>query len=295
MIYDELVIGFGRDAVSAALAGARQGLRVALALPADAASDWVTAKVLRQAVDRLIPTGYVSMSALRREVGGLIDSQRETDRNELSRWGVDRFSGTIRLASANSIAIGDRILEGSEIVLACGTRTAQFGQTPFDSRLILAAEQLLSREELPQSTIIVGAGQSGLEHAVVLAMLGVQTTVVDEHVNMFDLCGGLMGLPLFEAQAHDIAFRLGDEVIGIEPSGRQASVRLASGRVLRSEAVLVCTGREGRTDGLDLESFGVGLDEHGRVWCDARGRTWNRQISAVGDVVGFRTNHAVPR
>lgn len=100
-----------------------------------------------------------------------------------------------------------------------------------------------------------------------------------------------MGLPLFEAQAHDIAFRLGDEVIGIEPSDRQAVVRLASGRVLKGDAALVCAGREGRTDGLDLESVGVGLDERGRVWCDARGRTWNPQITAVGDVVGFRTNH----
>lgn len=291
MIYDQLVLGNGRDAVSAALSGARTGLRVALAVPADTPSDWVSAKVLRQAVDRLIPTGYVSMSALRREVGGLIDAQRDADRNELSRWGVERFTGQARLVSADSVVIGDSILRAGAIVLACGTRTAPFGHVPFDGQIVLAAEQLLAREELPRSMIVVGAGESGLEHAVVLATLGVRTTVVDDHVNMFDLCGGLMRLPLFEAQAHDIAFRLGDEVICIEPSDRQAVVRLASGRLLKGDAVLVCTGREGRTDGLDLESVGVGLDERGRVWCDARGRTWNPQISAVGDVVGFRTNH----
>jgi len=293
MIYDQLVIGSGHDAVSAALQGARKGLRVALAVQVDSPLDWVTAKVLRKATDRLIPTGYVSMSALRREVGGLIESQRQKDRNELSRWGVDRFVGATHMTSADSISVGGTIHSGREVVLACGTRTAHFGRTPFNGRTVFSAEQLLSREDLPQSVIVVGAGQTGLEYAVVLAMLGVRATVVDEHANMFDLCGGLMGLSLFEAQAHDISFRLGDEVIGIEPQNGQATVRLASGRSMQAEAVLICVGREGRTDGLELESVGVGLDEYGRVWCDGQGRTWNPQITAIGDVVGFRASRAL--
>lgn len=290
MNYDRLILGSGQVATDAAIAAARDGRHVAIAASTDSPADWMTAKILRQAADRLIPTGYVSMSALRREAGRIIEIQRETARNELSRRCVDRYFGLVRFMSTNTISVGDQTLAGNEIILACGTRTAQFGHIPFDSQTVLSAEQLLSRPELPESIIIIGAGKYGLEHAVVLARLGVRITIIDEHVNMFDLCGGLMGLPLLEAQVHNIAFRLGDEVIGIEPSEPLACVRLASGRILKAEAILICAGREGRTDDLGLDSVGVGLDEHGRVWCDAQGRTWNPQIIATGEVIGFRAS-----
>ena len=52
--------------------------------------------------------------------------------------------------------------------------------------------------------------------------------------------------------------------------------------------VAVCVGRVGNTESLHLEAAGVGLDERGRVWCDANGGTWASHITAAGDVVGFR-------
>jgi NAD(P) transhydrogenase len=230
------------------------------------------------------------MTELRQLVEEQVQSQQTSDQAELDRLGVDILEGDIRFLDPTSIQVGADKATADTIVLATGTRSATLGQAPLDGTRILAAEDLLSLPELPKSMIVVGAGQTGLDYAVLLAKLGVNVTVVDEHSNYFQLCGGLMGVTLFAAQSLDIAFRLGEEVIGIQQSGGGTSVavRLSSGRVLTSDAALVCVGREGQTEGLDLESAGVGLDEHGRVWCDAQGRTWTPGITAIGDVVGFR-------
>ena len=295
MRYDRLVIGSVPDAVRAAIGGSTRGLRVALIRSSDAGSDHVTFRMLRQAADRLFETGSVSMTGFRRQVAREVESQLAADQAELARLGVDVCTGDIRFVDSKTVAVGTELLTGESIVLACGTKSTPLGQAPFDGQVVLAAEQLLSLDDLPRSMIVVGAGRTGLDHAIVLAMLGVEVTVVDEHSSHFDLCGGLMNAALFEAQSLDIAFRLGDEVIGVEtrPGPPRAAVRLASGRVLTADAALICVGREGRTAELDLESIGVGLDEHGRVWCDADGRTWAAHISAVGDVVGFRASSAL--
>lgn len=298
MRYDRIVIGDGNDAVRAAVTASADSPRVALV--SSSAETWtrVNSLLLRTSAERLIRSGAISVSALRTDVCRAVQAQVERDRVELARRGVEVYTGFARFMTANSLAVtrsGNDFQEpvtisGERIVLACGTEPAKLGAFPFDGRLVLSPDQILQQDTLPSSMVVVGAGRTGLDHAIVLAMLGVEVTVIDEHSNLFELCGGLIGGPLITAQSLDIALRLGEEVIGIEQHRDRAtvSVRLASGRQLTAGAVLVCVGRVGRTSGLDLELAGVGLDEHGRVWCDTNGTTWVPSISAVGDVVGFR-------
>ncbi|MBS0206752.1 MAG: FAD-dependent oxidoreductase [Planctomycetes bacterium] len=292
MKFDQIVIGNGSEAINAARQAARAGQRVALVSdPAGANS--IDNAVLRRAAECLVRSGTVTMAALRREVAREVDAQQAADDAELDSLGVVVLHGDHRFVDANTVFVADEVVEGNSIVLACGTKSAQLGQSPFNGRNVFSVEDFLKLDELPQSMLVVGAGRRGLDHAVVLAMLGVEVTIVDEHFSLFDLCGGLMGASLFEAQALDIVLRLGDEVIGLEEKSHQVAARLASGRALVADAVLICTGRVGRTDSLDLESAGVGVDEHGRVWCDAQGRTWAPNITAIGDVVGFRASRTL--
>lgn len=290
MKYDLIVIGNTDEAVQAAIAAARQGKTVALASEPGQAIGGSSAKGLRQAMTRSNGMEIVSMASLRQAVLQASESHQADGIEKLDHFGVDRFCGEIRFVDANTVAVRGEHLTGTEIVLACGIRSARLGNACVNGKTILNAEQVLDLEELPESMIVIGAGRTGLDHAVALSRLGVDVVVVDEHSNVFDLCGGLMDGNLFEAQDLGIGFRLGDEAIGIEEkAGNQIAVRLASGRTLTANAALICVGHEGRTDGLNLEQAGVGVDERGRVWCDAEGRTWAPHITAIGDVVGFRS------
>jgi NAD(P) transhydrogenase len=297
MRFDQIVIGAGRDAVAQAITAAGQGHVVALVTPANSPN--FDTQILRQAVEQVVRSESVSMTALRTEVARLAQAQKMADCGELARAGIDAITGEVQFVDANTITVQHGIvierLTAQTIVLACGTKAAPVARFGGDGAAVFTAENWLSLEKLPQSMVIVGSGKTGLEHAILLSRLGVEVTVVDEHSNVFELCGGLMNLDLFEAQSLGIAFRLNDEVIGVvsRSAGRQAAVRLASGRSLIADAVMICTGRVGCTDGLNLETIGVGLDEEGRAWCDTNGCTWVPSIVAVGDVVGFRTSAAM--
>lgn len=299
MNYDLMVIGNGAEAVEQALAAARGGEFVALVRPQENTRPRVSMEVLRQAAGCLIGAGAVCMNDLRREVNQIESTRWNAERAKLENLGVDIIAGRVRFSDASTVEVADggdvELVRAERIVLACGTRASRPSHLGFDDRRIIDADSLLSLEELPTSLIVVGAGGTGLEMALVLATLGVEVTVVDEQANIFEVCGGLLGDErLFALQTLDVAFRLGDEVIGAEVRGdNRAVVRTASGRTFAAEAVLVSVGREGATDGLNLEAAGVGLDERGRVWCDADGGTWAAHITAVGGLVGFRTTSAL--
>ena len=299
MNYELLVIGNGRDAIDGAIASARQGLRVALVETKTVAEEAASIEVLRQAVNNLAKDGSTSMSDLRNEVTRIGRCQRAADRAELECLGIDVFSGDVQFVAAGTVEVrsggGVNSIQADNVLVACGTKSARPGHIRFDGRLVVDVESLLMLEELPRSMIVVGAGETGLDYALLLGSLGIDVTVIDEQANVFDVCGGLMGdTRLFEMQSLDIAFRLGDEVIGVETRGDdRAAVRLASGKVFVADAVLVCVGRVGDTKSLNLEAAGVGLDERGRVWCDANGGTWASHIRAAGDVVGFRSTSAL--
>jgi NAD(P) transhydrogenase len=76
-------------------------------------------------------------------------------------------------------------------------------------------------------------------------------------------------------------------VTGVAKHRTGAATHLASGKVIPAAAVLYSAGRQGATDGLDLEKAGLEADSRGRIAVNARYRTAVKHIYAVGDVIGF--------
>ena len=305
MNYELLVIGNGREAIDGALAAARRAELVALVRTVGIDHGGITIDALRRAASSHSGAGPFRMSELLGAATRMAGEQWLADRAKLGSLNVDVFCGGVRFAGERTVEVidratevGDRIdssssrqtLTARRIVLACGTRSARPSHVRFDSRRILDVESLLMLDELPRSMIVVGAGETGLDYAMLVGSLGVDVTVIDEKANVFDVYGGLMNdQRLCEMQSLDIAFRLGDEMIGVETRGDDSvAVRLASGKVFIAQTALVCVGRVGETESLNLEAAGVGVDERGRVWCDAKGGTWASHITAVGNIVGFR-------
>ena len=318
MLYDLLVIGDEPEGVSRAIAAAQLGRRVAVISDPETAP---SLNLLMQAVENLTGKECITskgqdpslarradmmaaratksrasiMVAWRTEVSRLSRRQVSADHSLLDSMAIDRISGKARFLSETSVRIindsNEEDVSGTEIVIACGTKSRQPASFHCDGRRVLVVESLLELASVPRSTIVIGAGETGFAAAILLARLGAEVTVVDDHVSLFEICR-MFGDSFDVIQELQIAFRLGEEAIGVEQRSRnQTIVRLASGREMAADVVIACMGREGKTDGLNLASAGVGLDERSRIWCDVNGKTWSSRIIAVGSVVGF-SGHA---
>src|SRR5262245_34660656 len=138
---------------------------------------------------------------------------------------------------------------------------------------------------------VVGAGVIGIEYTSIFAALGVHVTVIDQRPRPLEFLDQEIGDELIhQLRKSDVMFRCGDAVEQIdivETQHRQGLIRLASGKHLVADAILLSAGRVGATESLRLETVGLSADNRGRLHVDDSYRTDVKNIYAVGDVIGF--------
>ncbi|WP_432014376.1 Si-specific NAD(P)(+) transhydrogenase [Streptomyces cucumeris] len=310
--FDMLVIGSGPGGQKAAIAAAKLGRRVAVVDRPDMVggvslhTGTVPSKTLREAV--LYLTGLtqrdlygqsyrlkeeITVADLTARTRHVVGREVEVVRSQLTRNRVSLFSGTGRFVDDHTVAVVDpegreQLLTARHIVIATGTRPARPSSVEFDERTIMDSDSVLNMERVPRSMVIVGAGVIGIEYASMFAALGSKVTVVEQRDGMLDFCD----VEIVEAlkyRLRDLAvtFRFGETVAAVERHPRGALTVLESGKKIPTEAVMYSAGRQGLTDGLDLERAGLAADRRGRIAVDEHYRTSVPHIYAVGDVIGF--------
>jgi len=88
-----------------------------------------------------------------------------------------------------------------------------------------------------------------------------------------------------------VTLRLGEEVTGLETvddnRGEHVRIKLKSGKQIFADKALYSIGRQGATDGLNLEAAGLEADKRGRLAVNEQFQTDVENVYAVGDVIGF--------
>lgn len=151
------------------------------------------------------------------------------------------------------------------------------------------SDQILGIKQLPRTLVVVGAGVIGVEYASIFSALDIEVTLVDSRPALLEfLDREIVDEFLHHLRDRGMNIRLGEKVHSIAPpEGGRVKVRLASGREVRAETVLVTAGRQGATATLGLEHAGIAADERGRLRVDEHFRTEVPHIYAAGDVIGF--------
>jgi NAD(P) transhydrogenase len=220
---------------------------------------------------------------------------REVDviRSQLSRNRVAHLPGTGRFLDEHTVAVRDasgqdRAVTADFVVIATGTRPARPASVEFDDRTVLDSDSVLRMERVPRSMVIVGAGVIGMEYASMFAALGSKVTVVEQREGMLGFCDAEVVEALrYHLRDLAVTFRFGETVAAVERHERGTLTVLASGKKIAADAVMYSAGRQGLTEGLDLEKAGLSADGRGRIAVDADYRTAVPHIYAVGDVIGF--------
>lgn len=152
----------------------------------------------------------------------------------------------------------------------------------------LTNENIFDLDVIPHHLVIIGAGPMGGEMAQAFRRLGAEVSVLEKAVMLAGEDQELVDV--LRARFHRDGVRLFERVsaAGVEKAGNGVAVVVQGHgceKRVDGSHLLLAVGRRPSVDGLDLDKAGVVWDRNG-IRVDARLRTTNRRIFAVGDVTG---------
>jgi len=305
---DICVIGAGAGGLSVAAGAAQMGARSVLIEKAEMGGDClnvgcVPSKALLAAAHsaeavrgsgRFGVNGHepeIDMLKVRAHVRKVIATIAHHDSQErFEGLGVQVLRGAGRFLQPDLVEAAGKRVRAKRFVIATGSSPAVPPLPGLHEVAYLTNETIFDLAERPEHLIVIGGGPIGLELAQAQRRLGAEVSVIDgfqilgkddpeaAEVVRQRLLGE--GLSLWE----------GARVIAVGRQGNGVAVTLApsqgaAAETLRGSHLLIAAGRKANVDGLGLEEAGIEFGPGG-ITVDARLRTSNKKVFAIGDVIG---------
>jgi len=202
--------------------------------------------------------------------------------------GATVIHASARFTGPGEVAAGDRHIRARRFVVATGSAPGAPPIPGLDRVPYLTNETVFDNAVRPNHLIVVGGGPIGMEMAQAHARLGARVTVLEAAQALAKDDPELTALLRNRLLAEGIAIRERVKIERIEqgPEGITAVLGGEHGEErISGSHLLVAAGRRPNVADLDLEKAGI---EHGRqgIVVDARLRTTNRRVFAIGDVAG---------
>jgi pyruvate/2-oxoglutarate dehydrogenase complex dihydrolipoamide dehydrogenase (E3) component len=231
----------------------------------------------------------IDAAAVHRHVSGVIAGIAPTDSIErFEGLGVRVIQDQARFVGPREMRAGDFTIRARRFVLATGSHAAVPPIPGLAALPYLTNESIFDLAALPQHLIVLGGGPIGVEMAQAHRLLGSQVTVVEAARLLGKDDPELVDVLRRQLRQDGIALHEGVAAAAVasDPAGVALELADAARTRLVGSHLLVATGRAPTLDGLDLEKAGIA---HGRagITVDARLRTTNKRVFAIGDVAGI--------
>jgi pyruvate/2-oxoglutarate dehydrogenase complex dihydrolipoamide dehydrogenase (E3) component len=210
---------------------------------------------------------------------------------------VERFEGlgvkvvraSARFLDGRTLEAGNYRIRANRFVVATGSRPATPPIPGLDAVAFLTNETVFDLTERPEHLVVVGAGPIGCELAQGFTRLGTRVTLLEKATALPKDDPDAVAV-VRESLARDgVEICEGADIVRVERDCSGIAVVLAdtkSGdRPIRASHLLIAAGRQPELGSLGLDQAGVAYGKGG-IEVDARLRTSNHRIYAIGDVVG---------
>ena len=307
---DTVVIGSGPGGYVAAIRAAQTGQKVAII-----EREFIGGVCLNVGCipsKALINAGHRYQEAKNSAAFGILTKDVEVDFAKTQEWKDTEVVGTLTkgvemLLKKNKVEIirGEaffndsnhiRVLDGDDAqsysfknaIVATGSRPIEIPGFEFGGR-VLDSTGALNLKEIPKKLIVIGGGYIGSELAGVYANLGSQVTILEglpSILSAFDK--DMVKLVEDNFLSKDVKIVTNAMAKNAEETDNGVKVTYevdGKAETLEADYVLVTVGRRPNTDDMGLESAGVKLTERGLVEVDNQGRSSNKNIYAIGDIV----------
>jgi pyruvate/2-oxoglutarate dehydrogenase complex dihydrolipoamide dehydrogenase (E3) component len=232
----------------------------------------------------------VDFAAVNRHVHEVIAAIAPNDSVErFEGLGVKVILGKARFVGPREVLVNGTRVRARRVVIATGSSAATPPIPGLDKTPHFTNETVFANTELPRRLIVVGGGPIGLEMAHAHSALGSEVTVLEalsilpkDDPELVDILRRRLldeGITLREQAKINRVERDGDGVVAVLARDDGGEERITGSHLL------VAAGRRPNVAGLELEKAGVEYTSKG-VKVDARLRTSNRRIYAIGDVAG---------
>ncbi|MEE4117722.1 MAG: FAD-dependent oxidoreductase [Paracoccaceae bacterium] len=299
---DICILGAGSGGLSVAAGAAQMGARVVLIEGAEMGGDClnhgcVPSKALiaaahqAHAMETGAPYGVTPVPAqvdyakAKDHVARAIAAIAPHDSQErFEGFGVTVIRAWGRFVSEREVRAGDALIRARRFVIATGSRPFVPPIEGLDTVPVHTNETIFGLRERPEDLIVVGGGPIGMEMAQAHRRLGSKVTVIEgaRALGRDDPEAAAVVLGALRAEGVDI--REGAEVERV--SGTEGAITVqAGGQEVTGTHLLIAVGRKVDLAGLGLEAARVRHDSGG-VTVDARLRTSNRRVYAIGDAAG---------
>lgn len=197
--------------------------------------------------------------------------------------GVHVIKARAQFIGPDQIQAGDNIVQAKRFVIATGARASVPPIKGLSDLPYLTNETLFKGKAKPGHLLILGGGAVGLEMAQAHIRLGAKVTLIERDVCLPTEDRDMVAPILDQLRAEGVTILEKCYVKSAEMVGRKVVLKTSKLDITGSH-VLVATGRKPNTETLGLEQANVVLD-NGFVETDARLRSSNKRIYALGDVV----------
>jgi pyruvate/2-oxoglutarate dehydrogenase complex dihydrolipoamide dehydrogenase (E3) component len=299
---DICVIGAGSGGLSVAAGAVQMGARVVLIEAGEMGGDCLNAgcvpsKALIAAAKaaKAQRRGFrgvagvepaVDFGAVKDHVAAVIAQIAPVDSQErFEGLGCTVIRAFARFTGPREVEAGGQTIRARRFVIATGSRPFVPQVQGVDTVPYLTNETIFALRDRPDHLIVIGGGPIGVELAQAHRRLGCAVTVVE--------AARVLGREDPELSAHvtaalqDEGIRLveGQPVVRLAGVAGAVEVTLGDGTQVKGSHLLMAVGRKVALDGMNLDVAGIAHTPKG-ITVDARLRSSNRRVYAVGDAAG---------
>ena len=308
--YDLVCIGSGPAGQRAAVQACKLGKKVALieksndvggiclhtgTIPSKTFREAVLLQSSKTTVKNIDGLTDKSLDQLFQDVQKIIDNEIMVNNDQLSRNDVHVFYGEAVFLNTKEILVKlekDNIkLQSEFFLISVGANAIKPKGLSLNKKNIITSDEIFNLKVIPKSLSIIGCGVIGIEYASMFAKLGVEVTIIDGRDRPLEfLDSEILDELIIQIKKMGVVFKLNENVKDIEiikDEQRAVLIHLKSGKRVLSELAILCAGRKGSTENLNLEKVNVNVDDRGRIIVDKKFRSSTKNIFAAGDVIGF--------
>ena len=203
-----------------------------------------------------------------------------------TKLGVTVLNGTGRILNDHSVSVNNKIITGKNIVIATGSKPFIPSISGLDSVDYLTNETLFTLDKIPESLVILGAGPMGLEYAQAFHHLGSKVTIIEKNNALLTNHEPEVQTLIYKKlKTLGVTIHLNESIQKIKKKNNSYSIEL-SGTKINANKLLICTGRVGNTNNLDLKQLGIKTSKQNFIITNNKLQTAIKSIYACGDVIG---------